>query len=103
MCIRDSTTTARKSVAPSDFIRPGVSVHRGARTRAWTCGGDARDPNPLAAGPRGLTEGWPPLRGTSLGRTGGNAHGADRSHYLSLIHISEPTRQAEISYAVFCL
>ena len=22
---------------------------------------------------------------------------------LSLIHISEPTRQAEISYAVFCL
>ena len=25
------------------------------------------------------------------------------SHHLSLIHISEPTRQAEISYAVFCL
>ena len=27
------------------------------------------------------------------------------THYgiLSLIHISEPTRQAEISYAVFCL
>src|SRR5678809_1605972 len=24
-------------------------------------------------------------------------------HNLSLIHISEPTRQAEISYAVFCL
>src|SRR5665213_4215065 len=24
-------------------------------------------------------------------------------HSLSLIHISEPTRQAEISYAVFCL
>src|SRR5665213_3789439 len=24
-------------------------------------------------------------------------------HRLSLIHISEPTRQAEISYAVFCL
>ena len=23
--------------------------------------------------------------------------------HLSLIHISEPTRQAEISYAVFCL
>ena len=23
--------------------------------------------------------------------------------WLSLIHISEPTRQAEISYAVFCL
>ena len=26
-----------------------------------------------------------------------------RAVYLSLIHISEPTRQAEISYAVFCL
>src|SRR5665213_3695621 len=25
-----------------------------------------------------------------------------RLHILSLIHISEPTRQAEISYAVFC-
>ena len=28
---------------------------------------------------------------------------ADNHHELSLIHISEPTRQAEISYAVFCL
>ena len=28
---------------------------------------------------------------------------AHRSPHLSLIHISEPTRQAEISYAVFCL
>src|SRR5678809_1768932 len=27
----------------------------------------------------------------------------DTAEYLSLIHISEPTRQAEISYAVFCL
>src|SRR5674476_1465883 len=27
----------------------------------------------------------------------------DRFPHLSLIHISEPTRQAEISYAVFCL
>src|SRR5678809_1746533 len=26
-----------------------------------------------------------------------------KSKHLSLIHISEPTRQAEISYAVFCL
>src|SRR5678809_1621982 len=30
--------------------------------------------------------------------------GDERTTYnLSLIHISEPTRQAEISYAVFCL
>src|SRR5674476_319238 len=28
---------------------------------------------------------------------------AVKSKRLSLIHISEPTRQAEISYAVFCL
>ena len=27
----------------------------------------------------------------------------DNNDLLSLIHISEPTRQAEISYAVFCL
>ena len=27
----------------------------------------------------------------------------DTDMKLSLIHISEPTRQAEISYAVFCL
>src|SRR5674476_1537462 len=27
----------------------------------------------------------------------------DQATILSLIHISEPTRQAEISYAVFCL
>ncbi|GAB5861063.1 hypothetical protein JMUB7529_28460 [Staphylococcus aureus] len=26
-----------------------------------------------------------------------------RDKYLSLIHISEPTRHAQISYAVFCL
>ena len=30
-----------------------------------------------------------------------SCNGADAG--LSLIHISEPTRQAEISYAVFCL
>ena len=28
---------------------------------------------------------------------------SQRPAVLSLIHISEPTRQAEISYAVFCL
>ena len=29
--------------------------------------------------------------------------GGVQFYHLSLIHISEPTRQAEISYAVFCL
>src|SRR5674476_452537 len=28
--------------------------------------------------------------------------GVGKTYLLSLIHISEPTRQAEISYAVFC-
>ena len=32
-----------------------------------------------------------------------NAMHPDPDHYLSLIHISEPTRHAQISYAVFCL
>ena len=30
-------------------------------------------------------------------------HNKADTRNLSLIHISEPTRQAEISYAVFCL
>src|SRR5674476_1520629 len=32
-----------------------------------------------------------------------NKTSRDQFEILSLIHISEPTRQAEISYAVFCL
>src|SRR5665213_4311475 len=38
--------------------------------------------------------------GRSLGRSG--LEDSSRIPHLSLIHISEPTRQAEISYAVFC-
>src|SRR5665213_3928102 len=39
-----------------------------------------------------------------VGKSGGNRRGFGRgaARTLSLIHISEPTRQAEISYAVFC-
>ena len=36
-------------------------------------------------------------------RNGINSIKSDDGYVLSLIHISEPTRQAEISYAVFCL
>ena len=45
----------------------------------------------------------------AVDRDGGNAVNGDGNvavrgvQDLSLIHISEPTRQAEISYAVFCL
>src|SRR5678809_1090913 len=42
------------------------------------------------------------MTGTKYG-CGISACGACTVHVLSLIHISEPTRQAEISYAVFCL
>eukprot|EP01015_Nassula_variabilis_P019428 TRINITY_DN327_c0_g1_i15.p3 TRINITY_DN327_c0_g1~~TRINITY_DN327_c0_g1_i15.p3 ORF type:complete len:106 (-),score=48.05 TRINITY_DN327_c0_g1_i15:34-351(-) len=34
---------------------------------------------------------------------GADLENEDSEYDLSLIHISEPTRQAEISYAVFCL
>eukprot|EP01017_Pseudomicrothorax_dubius_P040704 TRINITY_DN640_c0_g1_i3.p1 TRINITY_DN640_c0_g1~~TRINITY_DN640_c0_g1_i3.p1 ORF type:complete len:103 (+),score=13.39 TRINITY_DN640_c0_g1_i3:121-429(+) len=37
------------------------------------------------------------------GNQGGFGGGLGGGYGLSLIHISEPTRQAEISYAVFCL
>src|SRR5665213_4038086 len=40
-----------------------------------------------------------PQRQPSVNRTPANTQVPN----LSLIHISEPTRQAEISYAVFCL
>src|SRR5678810_687098 len=36
-------------------------------------------------------------------RPGDNLYTNSMISWLSLIHISEPTRQAEISYAVFCL
>src|SRR5665213_4128484 len=42
--------------------------------------------------------------GLGRGRRGPRRRGLrHRAPDLSLIHISEPTRQAEISYAVFCL
>src|SRR5674476_957789 len=44
------------------------------------------------------------LRSPLRGRSGSYVEaGGGWAHGLSLIHISEPTRQAEISYAVFCL
>src|SRR5665213_2440710 len=43
-----------------------------------------------------------PLQGEENGRRTADCHPRTVLH-LSLIHISEPTRQAEISYAVFCL
>src|SRR5665213_1898280 len=56
---------------------------------------------------RGLNVIWSPDPGTATATVGGgdgSGHGAGKTLFcLSLIHISEPTRQAEISYAVFCL
>src|SRR5674476_1466207 len=41
--------------------------------------------------------------GPGFGHSTFDSHAVATAHNLSLIHISEPTRQAEISYAVFCL
>ena len=43
---------------------------------------------------------WPGLQAVPLKFVGFKNYS---NLFLSLIHISEPTRQAEISYAVFCL
>src|SRR5678809_1077839 len=45
---------------------------------------------------------WSP-DGTMIAFTSNRGDHSFIGIYLSLIHISEPTRQAEISYAVFCL
>src|SRR5674476_1348943 len=46
---------------------------------------------------------WPRMRGTATKRQSTSGRAVISPQSLSLIHISEPTRQAEISYAVFCL
>src|SRR5678810_1371393 len=46
---------------------------------------------------------WDPYTFSILTEIGGTVQFKDLQEGLSLIHISEPTRQAEISYAVFCL
>src|SRR5674476_1099634 len=43
------------------------------------------------------------MQTAGLAHTDASISGFITGMYLSLIHISEPTRQAEISYAVFCL
>ena len=45
------------------------------------------------------------ITGAAAAAFGASTHTAlaEETYSLSLIHISEPTRQAEISYAVFCL
>src|SRR5678810_615604 len=50
-------------------------------------------------------DGWLPEEFAQPDRTSGMGGGIGQYALfrLSLIHISEPTRQAEISYAVFCL
>src|SRR5674476_471272 len=84
MAMRSATTVttltaARGAVRPGDPDVPSVAVTHGRNLGGAGCA------HGQAAGVR------PPHR-----------RGAGHP-FLSLIHISEPTRQAEISYAVFCL
>src|SRR5665213_1114715 len=69
---------------------------------------------PFGAGPGLLVQAGLPVQSRSTGENDRNVarFGGPRrvwgtaspsQKWLSLIHISEPTRQAEISYAVFCL
>src|SRR5665213_3719804 len=58
----------------------------------------------VTVGGIGANAGTGGLVGGFGGGLGGPASTFGNGFYgLSLIHISEPTRQAEISYAVFCL
>src|SRR5665213_2075754 len=90
----------------------GVPPRCGLQVRVYT-GGDAQAtaaPD-LSRGSIGVDFQFPTLlscSNTSTSSGGCEAIGLFHGYYdidwlLSLIHISEPTRQAEISYAVFCL
>src|SRR5678809_238524 len=97
MCIRDRLTGVRRSACKA----------RGAMTSSPAPSADAIVPtSPLSirpgeSFPLGAT--WDG-RGTNFAVFSEVAEAVDLCLFdLSLIHISEPTRQAEISYAVFCL
>src|SRR5678809_1681419 len=70
----------------------------GAHVAGLIAGGEFQDP--IREGSDSMTMS---SHKTLWGPQGGIIVSLERYADLSLIHISEPTRQAEISYAVFCL
>src|SRR5678810_1460104 len=89
-----STMTSTPAMAASGYVSTHLISNRNAANNPYsTANVDARLVNPwgIAFNPQGFV--WV-----------ANNHSSTSTLYdLSLIHISEPTRQAEISYAVFCL
>ena len=83
-------------------MRSSSSAHHDAdRTGAESDEGEEEAASPECASERALAEGDGLRRGLFPNR-GVRAQLPQLHRPLSLIHISEPTRQAEISYAVFC-
>ena len=88
-------------IAPQGVIgeRSGANAELGKRG-AWKGAPGDGLLDPVSAGDHKNTD--IPIRNSN--KTAVHVHKGIRVLlYLSLIHISEPTRQAEISYAVFCL
>src|SRR5674476_1616886 len=82
----------------------GTPIHNVSRNRstAKDAGRRSGDRSPTRVG---RAQAPPSLSRARPGRHPSDGHQRRRRGpmILSLIHISEPTRQAEISYAVFCL
>src|SRR5674476_1284155 len=116
-----ATTAFATTVAMAAALRTGAASRSGGpprpvraapgpqgRPRERVIRGRSRPASARAPEPHRDTAAWP-ARSTALGprrstaeRTSRRTETSAGSQGLSLIHISEPTRQAEISYAVFC-
>src|SRR5665213_2541150 len=96
--IGKTRSNSRRALAPASQMNPTTLPVRAnadvieAAYRLWLDNPDGVDPTWRAF-----------FQGFSLGSNGGPIGEAieGQVQHLSLIHISEPTRQAEISYAVF--
>src|SRR5450759_5054937 len=105
---------APASMAASTARRALLSVWRICAAQAWPCGSASQTAcrsriRPRSASSAVIVLGLTPVRVVDLdlgcGRGGvpDVAVGVSGPWWLSLIHISEPTRLGMISYAVFCL
>src|SRR5674476_1025216 len=95
-CIASGTTMTLLAVI---VYRTSASAARGESTPGLMSGHGVVQPGAGASSTQSATRGSLRERPHAEGRR----CGCPSMRWLSLIHISEPTRQAEISYAVFCL